>query len=97
MGFPVIMASSLRQVLQTYSEICIFCSAIQYIVSKKQPVGSAHEVLAESLETVFDEAHFIVNLHDFLQPLALSRHTSPQVSHLSPIPPSRITSKTPLL
>ena len=36
------------------------------IVSKKKPVGSAHEVLAESSETVFDEAHFIVNLHSFL-------------------------------
>ena len=96
-GFPVLMARSLRKVLQTYSEICNFCSAIQYIVSKKQPVGSAHEVLAESLETVFDEAHFIVNLHDFLQPLAIHRHTSPQVSHLSPISPGRTTSKTPLL
>ena len=49
-----------------------FCSIV---VSKKQPVGSAHELLAESSETVFDEAHFIVNLHSFLQPLALSRHT----------------------
>ena len=26
------MVSSFRQVFQTYSEICIFCSAIQYIV-----------------------------------------------------------------
>ena len=31
-GLYVLMASSLRQVLHTYSEICIFCSAIQYIV-----------------------------------------------------------------
>ena len=37
-GFPVLMASSLRPVLQTHLEICIFCSAIQYIKSKKQPV-----------------------------------------------------------
>ena len=82
------MASSLRQVLQTYSEICIFCSAIQYIVSKKQPVGSAHEVLAESLETVFDdEAHFIVNLHNFLQPLALPRHPFPPNEPFLPHPP----------
>ena len=45
------------------------------MVSKKQPVGSAHEVLADSLETVFDEAHlFIINLHNFLQTLALPRH-----------------------
>ena len=56
----MLIASSLRQVLETYSEICIFCSVIQYIVSKKQPVESAHEVLAKSLEATFDEAHFIV-------------------------------------
>ena len=55
-------------------------------MSKKRPVGSAHEVFAESLETAFDEAHFIVNLHDFLQPLALPGHSFPQVSHLSPSP-----------
>ena len=54
------MASSLRQDLQTYSEICIFCDVIQYMESKKQPVGSAHKVLAESLEALF-----IVNLHSF--------------------------------
>ena len=29
-------------------EICIFCSVIQYIESKKQPAESVHEVLAES-------------------------------------------------
>ena len=50
------------------------CSVIrytEYTESKKQPVGSVvHEVLAESLKTVFDEAHFIVNLHSFLQSLA---------------------------
>ena len=86
-GFPVLMAGSLRQGLQTYSEICLFCSAIQYIVSKKQPVGSAHEVLAESSETVFDEAHFIVNLHSFLQPLALSRHTFLPSESFVPHPP----------
>ena len=97
-GFPVSMASSLRQVLQTYSEICFFCSAIRYIVSKKQPVGSAYEVLTESLETVFDdEAHFIVKLYNFLQPLALPRHPFPQTSHFSPISPGRTTSKIPLL
>ena len=73
----MLMTGSLRQVLWTYSEICLFCSAIQYIVSKKQPVGSAHEVLTESSETAFDEAHFIVNLHSFLPSLALSRHPFP--------------------
>ena len=58
--------------------MCIFCTAIQYIVSKKQPVESVHEVSADSSETVFDEAHFIVNLQSFLQLLSLPRHTFPQ-------------------
>ena len=31
-GFPVSTASSLRQVLQTYSEIRVFCSVIRYIM-----------------------------------------------------------------
>ena len=57
----------------------------------------AHEVLAESLETAFNEAHFIVNLHNFLQSLALPRHTFPPSEPLSPIPPGRATSETPLL
>ena len=83
------MASFLRQVFETSSETCIFCSAIQYIVSKKQSVGSAHEVLAESLKTVFDEAHFIliVNLHNFLQSLDLPRHTFPLSESFVPHPP----------
>ena len=91
------MASSLRQVLQTYPETCFCCSVIQYIVSKKQPVRSAHEVLAESLETAFDEAHFIVNLHNFFQSLALPRHTFPSSEPFVPHPPGRTTSKTALL
>ena len=55
------------------------------------------EVLVESLETIFDEAHFIANFYSFLQSLALPRQTFSQVSHLSPIPPRRTTSKSPLL
>ena len=70
----MLMAGSLRQVLQVNSEICIFCSAIQYIVSKKQPAGSAHEVLADSSEIVFDEAHFIANLVSS-NPYPSPRHT----------------------
>ena len=50
-------------------------------------MGSAHEVLAESFKTVLDEAHFIVNLHSFLQPLALSRHTFPPSESFVPHPP----------
>ena len=49
-------------------------------------MGSAHEVLAESLETVFDETHSIVNLHNFLQSLALSRHTFPPSEPFVPHP-----------
>ena len=71
----MLIVSYLRQVLQTYSEIRIFCTAIQYVVPRKLPLGSAHEVSVNSSEIVFDEAHFIVNLHIFLQPLALPRHT----------------------
>ena len=83
------MPGSLRQVWQTYSEICLFCSAIQYIVSKKQPVGSAHEVLAESSKTVFDEAHFIVNLHSFFQPQSESFISLPQAEQLPKLLSSR--------
>ena len=39
-------------------------------MSKKQLMKRAHEVPTDSLEIVFDEAHFVVNLHSFLQPLA---------------------------
>ena len=51
------------------------CNSIYSV--QKQPVGSVHEVLAESLETVFDGANFLVNLFNFLQPLALPMHTFP--------------------
>ena len=64
-GFPVLMVSSLRQVLQTYSEIYLFCGAIQYIVPKNS-LWELH-MKAEPLETVFDEAHFKVNFHNFFQ------------------------------
>ena len=68
------MGGSLRQVLQVNSEICIFCSAIQYIVSKKQRAGSVHEVSVDSSEIVFDEAHFIANLVSS-NPSPSPRHT----------------------
>ena len=76
----------------------LFCSGIQYIVREKQSVGSAHEVLPESLKPVFeDEVHFIANLHNFLQPLAPppSGTPLPPMSPLSPILPVRNTSRTP--
>ena len=40
-------------------------------------MGGVHEVSIESLETVFDKALIIVNLHSFLQFLALPRQTFP--------------------
>ena len=74
------------QVLQVNSEICIFCSATQYIVSKKQPAGSAHDVSADSSEIVFDEAHFIANLVPS-NPYPSPRHTiSPSESIWPPFP-----------
>ena len=48
-----------------------------YKGSKKQPVGSAHEVLTDSSEIAFDEAHIIVNQQSFLQSPALPRCTVP--------------------
>ena len=53
-GFARVNGQLFKTILQTYSDMCIFCSAIQYIVSKKQPVESVHEVSADSSETVFD-------------------------------------------
>ena len=66
-----------------------FFVVLQHIVSKKHPVGSVNEVLAESLETVFDEANFVVSLNNFLQPLALFRHTFPPSESFVPQPPKQ--------
>ena len=56
-GFAHVNGWFFNTILQTHSEICIFCSSIQYMVPKKQPAGSAHEVSADSSEIIFDEAH----------------------------------------
>ena len=50
-GFAHVNGWFFKTLLQTYSEICIFCSSIQYIVSKKQAVGSAHELSTDSSES----------------------------------------------
>ena len=75
------MANSLRQILQTYSEICriiaLCYSMMQHIDSEKQSMGSGRKMLAESLKSVFNEVLFIVNLHSFLLLLTLSRQTPP--------------------
>ena len=57
------MANSSRKVLETYSEIWIFC-VIQYPDFQKQSVGVVLKVLGKSL-TVLDEVHFMVNLNSF--------------------------------
>ena len=49
--------------------------------------GKCTRSVSESLETVFDEAHFIVSLYSFLQPLALTRKTFPPSESFSPHPP----------
>ena len=74
-----------------------FCSTIQYTVSKKQAVGKAHEGSADSWETVFDEAYFIVNLHSFLQPLAFPRHTFPPSESFATPPPFHQVAQLPKL
>ena len=55
-----------------------------YMQSKKQSVGSAHEVSTDSSERVFEDAHFIINSHGFLQPLTLSRHNFPRSGSFVP-------------
>ena len=71
------MVNSLRQVLQTYSEIRIFYVILAIYHFQKQSVGSALKVLAKSLENFVDEVRFIVNLHSFFMPLSHSRLTLP--------------------
>ena len=60
------------------------CDSI--FVSKKQPVQSAQEVLAESLETVFDEPHVLVNFIVSSMPQSSPSKSFPQVNHSSSSP-----------
>ena len=81
------MVSSFRQFLKTYSEICTFYSAIQYILSKKQPVESANEVLAEYwklslMMKLILQSIFII----YTNPQPSSGTPFPQTSHFSSIP-----------
>ena len=76
-GLARVNSQFFKRTLQTYLELCIFCTGIQYMLSKGHPVERADEVLADSSEDVFDEAHFVVNWHSFLQPRTFPRHTFP--------------------
>ena len=56
--------------------------------SAKQSLGSVLKVLAESLKSIFDEVHFIVNLHSFHLPPALFRQSCPpRIQTFVPHPP----------
>ena len=55
------IANSPRNVLQTYSEICLSC-VIQHIYFQKQSVEGAIKMLGKSLKTVLDEVYFVVHL-----------------------------------
>ena len=52
-----------------------FC-VIQYVNFQKA-VRSALKVLAKSLKIVFDEVHFIVNMHSFILSPSLTSQTLP--------------------
>ena len=86
------MAKSSRNVLQTYSEICIFlCDTV---TSRSSQWEVLLKVLIKSLKIVSDKVHFIVNLSSFpLFPGSLGKLFLPReksFDHLS----SRTTSKT---
>ena len=58
------MSKSLRQVMQAYSETCIFCM-LQKIIPQKQPVNIVLKVPGKSFDDVWwrcDEIHNVVNL-----------------------------------
>ena len=91
------MANSLRNVLQTYSEIWIFC-VIQYMDFQKQSMGSALKLLGKSLKTVLDEVHFMVSVPSFsLSPSLPGKPFVPQVIHLLPFQAEQLTKLPPLL
>ena len=71
------MANCSRKVLQTHSEICIFCGVIKYIDSQTLLVGGDLKVLGKSLKIVLDKVHFLVNLYNFSQASLLTRQTLP--------------------
>ena len=94
------MAGSLRQVLQSYSEICIFLSCDSICSVSETVSGICTRSVVRIFGSCFDEAHFLVNLHSFLQTVALTRQTvllsESFVRHL-PCLPGRTSSKSHLL
>ena len=95
-GFPCVNGQFFQTSFAEIFRNMLFLQCdFQYIVSKNQPVGSAHEVLAESLKTVYhDEAHFIVNLHNFLHPYPSLDTPFPTNEPFLQHSPGRTTSKT---
>ena len=73
-------ANSLRDVLQTYLEICTLC-VIHYIAFHKQSVGGAVKVLEKSLKAFLDEFYF--KLICIVSHLCLPQDNPfPQISYL---------------
>ena len=66
------MANSLRKVLQSYSEIYIYC-VTQYIDLQEQ---SIERTLGKYLKTVLDEVYFIVYLYSSPLPPFLQANPS---------------------
>ena len=66
--------NSSRKVLQTCSEICIFCVM--------QQTWSSHWTVL--LKTVLDEVYFIINLYGFLPLVSQANPSIPKISYLPP-------------
>ena len=82
----------------SFAEIFRNTHFLQYdsvLVSKKQPVQSAQEVLAESLETVSDEPNVLINFTVSSKPQSSPGKHFPQVNHCSSSPRKNIFQNSP--
>ena len=88
-GFPHVDGQFFKTSFADIFRNIIFlqCNSIYKGSKVQQPVGSAHEVLTDSSETAFDEAHIIVNQQSFLQSPALPRYTVPPSESFVPYSP----------
>ena len=97
-SFPELMASYFRQVLQTYSEICFFL--VQFNI--QCPRNSQWEVHMKYWQNLWKLSLMIQLILQLICIISSNPQPSPgtpfpQMSHFSPMPPGRTTSKTPLL
>ena len=77
------MASSLRQFCRCVQKHAFFVVRFS-IYCPRNSQWKVHIKCRRTLQKVFEEAHFIVNLHSFLQPLALPRHIFPPSGSFAP-------------